>query len=320
MDMQWVKARIRLVRLCLVTGLLAFCLPNVVVAATDAEFGRYHALIIGNNAYENLSPLVTAVNDATVVAEVLQEQYGYTVTLLIDATRYQIVSEFSRLRRELTPNDNLLIYYAGHGYLDEIADAGYWLPVDAEADNQANWVANDTITNAVKTIPARHVLVVADSCFSGSLARAAEIDLRQGVDRAEWLKRMAQKRSRTVLASGGLEPVSDSGGGEHSIFARNFIDVLRNSNEILDGQGLFDRIKNRVVMNADQTPRYDNIHKAGHEEGDFLFVPLNVNVSVTLENPPRTSKNDVGMDALFWQTIKDSNDPEIGRASCRERV
>ena len=297
-----------------VVGLVALFLSGHAFAATQTEFGRYHALVIGNNAYQNLSPLETAENDATVVAEVLQQQYGYDVTLLLNATRYQIVSEFSRLRRELTPNDNLLIYYAGHGYLDELADAGYWLPIDAEADNQANWVANDTITNAVKTIPARHVLVVADSCYSGSLARAAEIDLRQGMERDEWLKRMAQKRSRTVLASGGLEPVMDSGGGEHSIFARNFIDVLRASNQILDGQGLFDRIKNRVVMNADQTPRYDNIHKAGHEEGDFLFVPLNVEIAVTVSTPPQKSNTNATMDALFWQTIKDSDEPAVYQA------
>ena len=83
---------------------------------------------------------------------------------------------------------------------------------------------------------------------------------------------MIGMRSRTALASGGLEPVSDSGSGSHSVFAKAFLQALSENRDVLDGQSLFDRIKRPVVLNADQTPRYADIRKAGHEGGDFLFV------------------------------------------------
>jgi formylglycine-generating enzyme required for sulfatase activity len=280
-------------------------------SAIEESYGRYHALVIGNNAYQHLTPLETAVTDAEAIAEVLRDRYGLEVTLLTDATRYIILTELSRLRRELKPSDNLLLYYAGHGYLDEITDTGYWLPVDAEEDSQANWIANTTITDAVKGFAAKHVMVVADSCYSGSLTRAGDVDLGRGAEHAEWLERMATTRSRTVLASGGLEPVTDSGGGEHSVFAREFIDTLARATQILDGQGLYDQIKHRVVVNADQTPRYDNIRKAGHDGGDFLFVPLSIDVTINID---RTDSEGGDSDALFWRRIQESDDPAAFRA------
>ena len=76
-----------------------------------------------------------------------------------------------------------------------------------------------------------------------------------------------------MLASGGLEPVDDSGGDGHSVFARQLIEALRNNGAIVDTQSLYDRIKHKVVVNADQTPQYADIRKAGHEGGAFLFVP-----------------------------------------------
>jgi ankyrin repeat protein len=96
------------------------------------DFGRYTALIIGNNNYEHLPPLKTAQNDAKEVAKILKEKYGFKIKMLLDAKRSDILIELNNLRRDLTNQDNLLIYYAGHGWLDKEADEGYWLPVDAK--------------------------------------------------------------------------------------------------------------------------------------------------------------------------------------------
>ena len=41
---------------------------------------------------------------------------------------------------------------------------------------------------------------------------------------------------------------------------------------MLDGQALFDKIKRPIVVNADQTPQYSDIRRAGHDGGDFIFV------------------------------------------------
>jgi hypothetical protein len=116
-------------------------------------------------------------------------------------------------------------------------------------------------------------MVVADSCYAGTLLREDRgIALVTGSERDVFLARIAQKRSRTVLSSGGIEPVQDSGGAGHSVFAKAFLDALEENRDVLDGQGLFARIRRPVVLNSPQTPEYSDIRLAGHDGGDFLFV------------------------------------------------
>ena len=151
------------------------------------SFGKYHALIIGNDRYEYLQGLQSAAYDARKLEHILRSAYGFETRLLIDANRKRILSELNEYRKALTVNDNLLIYYAGHGWVDEEADEGYWLPVDAEADNPVNWVSNASLTSTIRAMHAKHVLVVADSCFSGKLTRGVNPQIRS----KEYLNRMA---------------------------------------------------------------------------------------------------------------------------------
>ena len=232
------------------------------------NFGNYHALVIGNNEYQSFPKLKTAVNDSMAIAKLLQEGYKFQATLLTNATRGQILRALNDLRKTLDKNDNLLIYYAGHGWLDKAADEGYWLPVDAAPDDPVNWIANSSITAAITAITAKHVMVIADSCYSGKLMRGVKVrEKGTGV-----LEKLAGKRTRVVMSSGGLEPVTDAGAGEHSIFAAALITALKENKGVIDGTQLFDQVRQPVMANADQTPEYADIHKAGHDGGDFIFV------------------------------------------------
>jgi hypothetical protein len=74
------------------------------------------------------------------------------------------------------------------------------------------------------------------------------------------------------MTSGGQEPVSDVGGGSHSVFAKAFLDALADNRGIADVTTLFAKMRRQVLLNADQTPEYSDIRQAGHEGGDFLFV------------------------------------------------
>ncbi len=235
------------------------------------DFGRYHALVIGNDDYKALPELKCAGRDAETVGRVLSEDYGYEVTVKRDATRADIVLALDNLRRRLTPKDNLLIYYAGHGWLDKDADEGYWLPVDAAKENSLNWISSSQITAAIKAMDAKHVLIVADSCYAGKLARDAR---GIGVKKLHgYYSSIVKCRVRSVLCSGGLEPVTDSGGEEdHSVFAAAFIEALKTNDTIIDGTALFSQLRRPVMLNADQTPEYSDIRKAGHQSGDFVFV------------------------------------------------
>ena len=247
------------------------------------EFGQYYALVIGNQQYQHLPKLETAVADAQAVSELLQKRYGFKVTTLTNATRYQILSELNKLRAKLTEKDNLLIYYAGHGELDRANLRGHWLPVDAEQDNDANWISSIAITDILNAMSVKHVLVVADSCYSGAMTRNSIGQLDAGMSddaRLKWLKALSQARCRTVLTSGGLQPVIDGGGGKHSIFALSFLEVLEANLELLETQRLFREVAARVMLRAekykvDQRPEYAPLKFAGHESGDFLFVPVN---------------------------------------------
>ena len=291
-----------------------FVRRSVRVAETG-DFGTYYALVIGNNRYEHLPDLNMAVKDAEAVADLLEDRYGFVVERLMDARRYDIIKAFDQLRATLTNDDNLLIYYAGHGSLDTGSDEGFWLPVDAEREVSANWVSNNDITGKLRAMRAKHVLVVADSCYSGKLTRNVTAELRTGEKHAEWLRRMAARRSRTALTSGGLEPVLDAGGGDHSVFAKAFLRALETNKEVLDGQTLFDAVKYPMSVNADQTPQYDNIRKAGHDGGDFLFVPVNVEVTVSVSVSETTAATggalSVQQEMMLWQSIQDSTDPAM---------
>ena len=239
------------------------------VAAQKIDFGTYHALVIGNNDYQHLPKLQTAKSDANDVGRILKSHYGFQVQLLLDADRSQILVALSRLRSQLSARDNLLIYYAGHGWLDREGDEGYWLPIDAELANTVNWVSNSSITTMLRGMKAKHVLIVADSCYAGKLARGLHTIKKS----RDYLYRISNKRARSVLSSGGLEPVVDSGGsGHHSVFASAFMTALLENTSIMDATQLFSTIRRPVMLNSDQTPEYSDLRKAGHEGGDFIFV------------------------------------------------
>ncbi len=249
-------------------------------AAPTLSLGTYHALVIGNNDYKSFKPLKTAVNDAEVIAGILQNRYGFKVKLLRNATRVQILSELNDLRQRLTDKDNLLIYYAGHGEMDAKNQRGYWLPVDAIPGNTANWISNIDLSDLLNLMAVKHLLVVADSCYAATLTRAASGQLEPTMTEEEMnraVQNLANKRARLVLTSGGIEPVLDNTGGAHSVFAQILIETLQSNDGVLLGRDVFQRVQLRVNAMAQrwavpQVPEYAPIKYAGHEGGDFFFL------------------------------------------------
>jgi hypothetical protein len=248
--------------------------------APTLSLGAFHALVIGNNEYKGFKRLQTAVNDAEVIAGILRDRYGFKVKLLRNATRVQILSELNDLRQRLTDKDNLLIYYAGHGELDQKNQRGYWLPVDAEPGNTANWISNIDLSDVLNLMAVKHLLVVADSCYAATLTRSSSGRLEAAMTEEELtraVQNLANKRARLVLTSGGVEPVLDNTGGDHSVFAQIFIETLKANDGVLLGRDVFQRVQLRVNAMAQrwavpQVPEYAPIKYAGHEGGDFFFL------------------------------------------------
>jgi TPR repeat protein len=238
--------------------------------------GNYYALVIGIDDYHQpLKQLKTAVNDAKAVGQLLQQQYGFQVQYLLDqgATRFNILDALSKYRNTLHENDSLLIYYAGHGYSDRDADKAYWLPVDADSGTSPNRIIADDLTTGVRELPSRHVLIVSDSCYSGGLSRNAD-EVERSNGEAALVARMQQSRSRTLMASGGDEPVSDSGSNGHSVFANAVLRALqREPQPIFTASDLFySSIRQQVAGKSQQIPEYSIIRNSSHDEGDFVFV------------------------------------------------
>ncbi len=250
--------------------------PIVAPVAHILASGPSYALIIGIDQYPQFPKLRTAVSDAKAVEAELRLKYGFRTELLLDAQadRAHIMTALSSFRRTLSPDSNLLIYYAGHGLHDRESDKVYWLPVDAEPDNSANWLQTDDVTSEIRAIPARHVLIVADSCYAGGMTRDAEA-LFTPTERSRFLEKVAAAKSRDLLSSGGDEPVADAGGaGGHSVFAAA---LIRGLDQIeLDRFTAAELFSNyiRVIVagNSDQTPEYNFIRNSGHDAGDFTFV------------------------------------------------
>ncbi|HEY0939145.1 MAG TPA: caspase family protein [Steroidobacter sp.] len=247
------------------------------------NFGRYYAIVIGNQNYQSIESLETPKYDATRAARILADRYGFTVSILEDANDITMLKALNDLNSVLKPEDNLLIYYAGHGARLQSGknEAGYWLPVNADAPPKDTfWVPNEQITGHLGRLPARRVLVVADSCYAGLLSTdPSYLFLNDKVTYSQdYIKFKLPKRSRLLLASGGDKPVLDEGSGGNSVFARAFLDELENNQGILSSPELFSRIRKRVEVAAQknkfvQTPEFKSIKGAGHEVGDFFFVP-----------------------------------------------
>ena len=238
--------------------------------------GRRYALLIGVNAYAGLPPLKTALADAQAVASTLRSFYGFETEVLPNAKRDDILSALNRYRRRLAPEDSMLIYYAGHGHFDRTLGKAYWLPADAAPDDTTHWIISDDITSSVKALPARHVLIVSDSCYSGTLSRAGPDSLQAGSegDRPRYLARMSRSTSRMLLASGGNEPVSDGDGdGKHSIFASVLLQGLeqRPPGKFTVEELFHQNVRERVAGRSGQAPECTPLLASGHDGGSFIF-------------------------------------------------
>jgi len=179
------------------------------------------------------------------------------------------------------PHPPILMGGAGPHARQRAADfGGHWLPIDAEPHSSANWISNVSITDILNAMSVQQLLVVADSCYAGTLTRSALGRLEPGMsdlERVRLMQLMTQKKSRMVMTSGGVEPVIDNVGGAHSVFAVSFIALLRANAGVLAGQEMFQLLRLNVTATADrvemrQVPEYAPIKFGGHESGDFLFV------------------------------------------------
>lgn len=234
--------------------------------------GNYYALLIAVEEYQNpkLYNLQNPVKDANTLKNVLTQKYLFepdNILLLENPTWDKIMNSFDLLSRTLTPDDNLFVFYAGHGWWDEEANIGYWLPSDADKVSKTRWVRNSTLQDYLKEIKARHMLLVTDACFSGSIFNARSISAETSIA----IKKLYDLPSRKAMTSGSLTEVPDE-----SIFVKYFIDrLVNNDKHFLSAEQLFSSFRIAVINNSEVLPQYGVIKNVGDEGGDFIFILRN---------------------------------------------
>lgn len=259
--------------------------------AQDADPGatrrlNYHAVVIGISEYADHGAsgwhdLTTAAKDATAIGDVLEKSYGFKVTRLIDgaATRAAVIAALDQISL-LGPNDACLVYFAGHGSYAASSNEGFWIPCDAHSlvNNRKtveDWVWNSTLTQVVDASQARHLLVIADSCFSGSLFRGPASDpaMDPSQDPAyQYYRRALQLPARQLLTSGSLEPVPD-GGAVNSKFAQQILHYLNDpANRVFAASQLGAVVCPRVSSLTGTMPRFGAFDVGSHGGGDFVFT------------------------------------------------
>jgi len=248
----------------------------------------YRALIIGNDRYRDedgrWKPLTTAVSDARAVKDLLQNNYGFSdVQLLENATRREVLHAFENLSKKVLPNDNVLVYYAGHGFMESDTQRGFWVPVDAKGTDNTTFLRNSTIRDELTTIASRakHTLLVSDSCFSGSLLRRGTRGISAVADNEQYYKKVSNKKSVQIMAAGGLEFVDDNyRSSAHSPFTYFFLNELKNNDRpMLTLSELSTNVEKAVANNVDQVPESGVLQGAGDELGEFIFIKVDLEVN-----------------------------------------
>ncbi len=247
-----------------------------VTKSKEMVIGNYYALIIGIDNYKGSWPsLKNAVNDAKAIETMLKGKYKFDKfkTLYNDqATRGNIIAELEALVASAKEQDNVFIYYSGHGEYKQDLNKGFWVPIDAMTSSTANYISNADIQTYLGGIKSKHTLLVADACFSGDIFRGNTVSV-PFEESEKYYKEVHSLPSRQAMTSGGLEPVMDGGKDGHSVFAYYFLKTLNdNENKYFDAGQLYNKIKIPVINNSEQSPKLAPVKNTGDEGGQFLFI------------------------------------------------
>jgi sulfatase modifying factor 1 len=266
--------------------------------------GKNHLLAIGINDYAHCPKLHNAVKDVEDFAALMGDKYGFEkaqIQLLCneDATAERIMAAFKSLVRTVQPTDNVLIYFSGHGELDDILDEGFWIPIEAERGKENHYIRNSTIHNVLRKINSFHTFLIVDSCYSGSLFLDGK---------SKFVSDAYDFASRWGLTSGRNTIVSDGKPGTNSPFATALLDTLRRIDQPMNVSALCDIIKQTVPAATKklQTPIGDPLSIEGHKGGQFIFSPKVV-VSPELSDWEKTKTENTESEEVSWKETIDKN-------------
>lgn len=220
--------------------------------------------VIGIDKYLKQEELKNSVKDVKDIKSILLEKYDFfeeDVYEVFDehATSKNIQDAFRRYIKILTEDDNLIVIFSGHGDYDKETDTGFWVPYDA--NDYTDFIPNQTLTNYLEKIKAKHIFVITDSCFSNSILLTT---------RTKAAKEFFEKKSRWALASAFNES-KDSDGISNTLFTEKIIDFLELTDKDFRVSELIEYVKDGFEINIFQQPQGAPLQIQGHEGGEFVF-------------------------------------------------
>jgi len=199
----------------------------------DRPRGRSVAVLIANAHYVDRKWQALDFPELEIrdMQRTLQDSYGFEATslkdgegkeislVLVDQTKTAIIATMETVAGLLGPNDQLLVYYSGHGWMPPNMGEAFWVPRDAKGESLFTYISSDEISKTFAQSSVGHWLVISDSCRSGCMwgrcgnmkapvpASVAESDpaYYQGVAR---INRLVP--SRNAFTSGANEDVPSS--------------------------------------------------------------------------------------------------------------
>jgi uncharacterized protein (TIGR02145 family) len=227
---------------------------------------------IGINEYQEFPNLSNAVKDVQNILDVLVSQYDVNPECVItlfdqEAHEENIIDKLDFLGNVLEEDDKLIIYYSGHGKLNTKLNLGYWIPHDGKAVSAARYILNSTIRDYIGAYKAKHILLVSDACFSGSIFISGSQRSTRAIDELD------QIQSRWAICSGRHdEAVYDGDPGTNSPFARSLIDILNyNKRDYLNIADVANRVIEQTAANYEQLPEGRPMYGVGHDGGQYIF-------------------------------------------------
>ncbi|MES2828451.1 MAG: caspase family protein [Bacteroidota bacterium] len=242
---------------------------NNEIKAIAEKPGRNFAVLIASQNYTDttIPSLENPIQDAVKLKIALKTLYNFpdsNVITLYNPNISDFKKKFIELNEMIQPEDNLVIFYAGHGIWVEKEKKGFWLLTDAVRNDQNTWLPNKNVLEMISKLPARHTLLITDACFSGSVFKTRSL----GADAPPQLKELDQKISRVAITSGNDSEVPDE-----SVFMKYLVKALtENKDKYLTAQKMFiNQIMEAVMTETKTEPRYGTLELAGHIGGDFIF-------------------------------------------------
>lgn len=235
---------------------------------TAGKPSQNYALIIAAQNYDDLAipALTNPVADAIRLKLILKTNYNFqddNIYAIYNPAINDFKKVFAEIMEVIQPEDNIIIFYAGHGIWVEKEKKGYWLLTDAKINDVNTWLSNKIVLNLIAKLPARHTLLITDACFSGSVFKT------RGIGEETPVKSQYEKITRVAITSGNDTEVPDQ-----SVFMKYLIKALtENKEKNLSAQKMFiNQIIEAVMTETKTEPRYGTLELAGHMGGDYIFI------------------------------------------------